>query len=148
MSEPDDSQDRGHRPPLAPDERLPLLPGRPALDTRGLWRVRLCVLVFRPIVLFWAMWRQRIMERRVLAKLDAVDACRTREELERVLGRPVYAVDAAKCGTPHVADRIECYESEGCSIDLWFQAGRLVDTSGFVKPTRWDIALIRGREMT
>ena len=47
-------------------------------------------------------------------------------------------------GTQQVPDLIECYESEGCCIDLWFKEDRLVNVSGFVKPTAWDYVLAGG----
>lgn len=131
---------------LEPDRRLGLVSGRPLLSTKGLWWVRLCVVLFRPIVVLWLMLRQRIMESRVNSKLDGIANCREREDLERLLGKPVYAVSGEACDPPNRPDLIECYESEGCCIDLWFTNDRLVDVSGFVKPTRWDIVLAHGLE--
>ncbi len=128
---------------LVPDDRLPLLPARPPLCTKGLWRVRLCVVLFRPIVILWIMLRQRTMESRVNAKLDKVGNCRQRGELEQLLGKPAYVVSGEAAGAANPPDLIECYESEGCCIDLWFKNDRLVDTSGFVKPTLWDMVLTR-----
>jgi len=134
---------------FAPDRRLPILDGRPELDFNGLRLVRLCVLVFRPIVCLWLFFRQRKMEALVNAKLDEMARCRGRDELQQVIGEPVYAVDGESCGallgddTEESPDRIECYESDGCCIDLWFKDDWLVDVSGFVKPTVWDSALTK-----
>jgi hypothetical protein len=132
---------------LEPDRRLGLVSGRPPLSTKGLRWARLCLLLFRPIVCVWFTIRQRTMERRVLAKLEHVAGCRERGELEQLLGKPRYAVGgrgvgaARPDGTRDSPDLIECYESEGCCIDLWFKDDRLIDVSGFVKPTVWDVAL-------
>ena len=113
------------------------------MSTKGLWRVRLCVVLLRPIIMLWLMLRQRIMETRVNSKLDEVSNCREREQLQQLLGKPLYAVSGEACHAPNHPDLIECYESEGCCIDLWFKNDRLIDVSGFVKPTKWDIALTR-----
>ncbi len=134
-------------PSFGPDRRLPVRSGRPPLQFPGLRLVRLCVLVFRPIVCLWLIFRQRRMEALVNAKLDAMETCRGREELQQVIGEPVYAVSGETCGavlgdgTQQPPDLIECYESEGCCIDLWFKNDRLVNVSGFVKPTVWDYVL-------
>ena len=136
---------------FGPDRSVPLRSGRPELDLSRLRLARLCVLVFRPIVCLSIYLRQRKKEALVHAKLDAMARCRGREELEQVLGRPVYAVDGADCGavlddgTRQSPDLIECYESEGCCIDLWFKNDRLVNASGFVKPTVWDVVLAGNR---
>ena len=132
---------------LDPDRSLPIRDGRPALDFKRLRLVRLCVVVFRPIVCLWLVIRQRRKGTLVNAKLDQMARCRGREELEQLLGEPVYAVDGRSCGAvlegsrQEIPDLIECYESEGCCIDLWFKDGQLVDVSGFVKPSVWDVAL-------
>jgi len=137
-------------PSFGPDRRLPIRDGRPALEFDRLWLARLCVLLFRPIVCPWLLLRQRRLEALVNAKLDEMERCRGREELEQVIGEPVYAVSGETCGavldegTQESPDLIECYESEGCCIDLWFKDDRLVNVSGFVKPTVWDAALTGG----
>jgi hypothetical protein len=87
------------------------------------------------------------MSTRVNEKLAAVAECRRRDELEQILGPPLYAVNGENAGvvrpdgSQDSPDLIECYESEGCCIDLWFKDDRLIDMSGFVKPTVWDMAL-------
>ena len=58
-----------------------------------------------------------------------------------MIGKPLYAVNPEACGKQSLADLIECYESNGCCIDLWFKNDRLQSTSGFVKPTLWDMVL-------
>ncbi|OHB72393.1 MAG: hypothetical protein A2V70_17820 [Planctomycetes bacterium RBG_13_63_9] len=138
-----ESGSSGELPSIAPDRCLRLQDGRPTLGTKGLWFVRLGVVVFRPIVVLWIILRQRIMVSRVHRKLQQLRQCRDRAELEQLLGAPLYAVDAEAVGKRGVADRIECYESDGCCIDVWFKDGRLVEVSGFVKPTLWDMALTR-----
>ena len=138
-------------PSFGPDRRLSVRSGRPELELKGLRLVRLCVLVFRPIVCLWIYLRQRKMEALVNAKLEQMERCRGRGELEQVLGEPVYAVSGESCGavlgdgTERSPDLIECYESDGCCIDLWFKDDRLVDVSGFVKPTVWDYVLAGNR---
>ncbi len=137
---------------FGPDRSLPVRDGRPELNFKWLRLVRLCVVVFRPMVCLWLAIRQRKKVALVNAKLDELARCRGREELEQLLGRPVYAVDGKSCGalleggTQETPDLIECYESEGCCIDLWFKDDQLVDVSGFVKPTAWDFVLAGGGE--
>jgi hypothetical protein len=137
----------GSQSRFGPDCRIPILNGRPPLKWKGLWLARLCVVLFRPIVVLLLIPRQRIMEARVNAKLDEMLHYRGREELERLLGEPVYAVSGMASGavlddaTQDRPDLIECYESDGCCIDLWFKDDRMVDVSGFVKPTVWDFLL-------
>ncbi len=126
---------------LAPVAGLPLLAARPPLQTGGLRLVRCLAGLFRPIVIIWRVFSQKTLESRVNEKLDELKTCRKREDLQRLLGEPRYVVDGAVCGTEDRPDLIECYESEGCCIDLWFKDNRLVNTSGFVKPTLWDVAL-------
>ena len=103
--------------------------------------MRLCVVLFRPLVVLWRMFRQHNLETRVNSMLDEVRNCREREDLERLLGRPLYAVSGEAAHVPNHPDLIECYETEGCCVDLWFKNDRLVDVSGFVKPSLWDVAL-------
>ncbi|MHC4176804.1 MAG: hypothetical protein ACYSWU_04815 [Planctomycetota bacterium] len=138
-------------PSFGPDRSLPIRDGRPELELKGLRLARLCVLLFRPIVCLWLVFRQPRKEALVNAKLDQMARCRRREELEQVLGKPLYAVDGESCGAvlddggQESPDLIECYESDGCCIDLWFKDDRLVEVSGFVKPTVWDIVLAGNR---
>lgn len=112
--------------------------------------MRLCVVLFRPLVVVWRVLRQRNKENRVNSILDRVRDCRQREELQRLLGRPLYGVTGEVSGAADPPDLIECYETEGCCVDLWFKNDRLVDVSGFVKPTVWDVALAgyRRRDVT
>ena len=133
--------ERTTRETLVPDHRLPILQGRPPL--RPKWRLpaRLCVLLFRPIIILCLIPRQQILERRVNAKMERIADCRRREALEEVLGKPLYAVSGEVCDGPDAPDLIECYESEGCCIDLWFKNDCLVTTTGFVKPMVWEVML-------
>jgi hypothetical protein len=132
---------------FGPQHGLEVRAGRPALDTSRLRWTRFCVLLLHPIVCLWLSLRQRRLESLVNRKLDEVTRCHSRQQLRQVIGEPLYAVSGqvargAPEGVPRpLADVIECYESDGCCIDLWFRHQRLVSLSGFVKPTVWDIAL-------
>jgi hypothetical protein len=133
-----------------PDCNPPVLAERPPLDLSGLRLARLCVLLFRPVVCPWRWFRQQKKEALVNAKLDQIARCRRPEELRQLLGEPLYVVSGQRCdgllgdAIQQRPDLIECYESEGCCIDLWFKNDRLINTSGFVKPTVWDVALTGG----
>jgi hypothetical protein len=135
-----------------PSCETPVRAGRPPLDLEGLRLARFCVLLFRPIVCLWLWLRQRRKEALVNAMLDQIAQCRDREEYRQYLGDPLYAVSGPSCGavlgdgSQEAPDLIECYEWAGCCIDLWFKGDRLVSTSGFVKPTVWDVALVGGAE--
>jgi hypothetical protein len=132
---------------FGPDRGLSLRDGRPELPLELLGVARFCAVVFRPIVCLCLSYRQLKKEALVNLKLDAIPRCRNRDELTRLIGEPLYAVrgecvDAASTGNgAERPDVIECYESDGCCIDLWFRDDRLVSLSGFVKPTIWDAAL-------
>jgi len=126
---------------LAPAAQLPILRGRPPLKPQSKRFVRLCVLLLRPLVVLWLIPRQRVLENRVNAKLDQIGDRPSRETVEQILGKPCYAVSGESCDIADPPDLIECYESEGCCVDLWFQNDRLVDITGFVKPSDWDLVL-------
>ena len=132
---------------FGPDREVPLRDGRPELPRELLGAARFCAVVFRPIVCLCLSYRQLKKEALVQLKLDAIPDCRNREELTRLIGQPLYAVrgECVDVGSTdsdkEPPDVVECYESEGCCIDLWFRDDRLIDLSGFVKPTIWDAAL-------
>jgi len=126
---------------LVPVAHLPILRGRPTLRPQSKCFVRLCVLLLRPLVILWMIPRQRVLENRVNDKLNQIGDHPNRVVLDRVLGEPCYAVSGEVCDVPDRPDLIECYESEGCCIDLWFKNDRLIDITGFVKPSDWDLVL-------
>ena len=127
---------------LQPAAHLPILRGRPPLRPQSKYFVRLCVLLLRPLVVLWLIFRQRMLENRVNDKLNRIGDYPNRETLEQVLGKPRYAVSGEACDdTPDPPDLIECYESEGCCVDLWFKNDALIDITGFVKPSDWDLVL-------
>ncbi len=129
------------RETLVPDHRLPILHGRPPIRPKRRLLVRLCVLLFRPIIILVSIPRQYVLENRVNDKLERIAGCRKREALEEVLGKPLYAVSGEVCDGPDAPDLIECYESGGCCIDLWFKNDCLVSTTGCVKPMVWEVML-------
>lgn len=126
---------------LQPAADLPILRGRPPLRPQSKYFVRLCILLLRPLVVLWLIPRQSVLENRVNDKLNRIGDHPSRETLEQVLGKPRYAVGGDVVDSPDAPDLIECYESEGCCIDLWFTNDRLVDITGFVKPSDWDLVL-------
>ena len=126
---------------LQPAADLPILRGRPPLRPQSKCFVRLCVLLLRPLVVLWLIFWQRALENRVNDKLNEIGDHPSRETLEQVLGKPRYAVSGEVCDMPNAPDLIECYESESCCIDLWFKDDRVVDITGFVKPSDWDLVL-------
>ncbi|MEE8452386.1 MAG: hypothetical protein V3R99_10745 [Thermoguttaceae bacterium] len=126
---------------LHPTAHLPILQERPPLRPQSKCFVRLCVLLLRPLVVLWLIPRQSVLENRVNDKLNRIGDHPNQETLEQVLGKPRYAVSGEVCDGPNAPDLIECYESEGCCIDLWFKNDRMVDITGFVKPSDWDLVL-------
>jgi hypothetical protein len=80
--------------------------------------------------------------------MEHVSRCATRDELERVLGRPVYALPGEgnsrtvnPDGSIEVPDVIECYELCGCCIDIQFTGGKKSGVIGVPKLTAWRLAL-------
>ena len=131
---------------IGPVAGIAILRGRPPLRRKPLRLARFCVVIFWPILYLWLVPRQHAAETRVNEKLDQIADCHDRDQLEALLGSPLYAVAGEAAGAQGLPDVIECYESEGCCIDLWFKGDRLVDVSGFVKPTIWDLALNKSRQ--
>jgi hypothetical protein len=69
----------------------------------------------------------------------------TREDLERILGMPKYALSGAGFeATAHndemiIPDRVEVYYRHGCVVDMWFCKGNVCSIVGFVPFTYWDV---------
>ncbi len=80
--------------------------------------------------------------------MEQVSGCASREELRRVLGKPIYALPGEgnyrtlnPDGCIEVPDVVECYESRGCSIEIQFTGGKRSGVSGVPKPTALRLAL-------
>jgi len=126
---------------VMPAGGVPILSGRPPLRPQAGRLGRFCVLLLRPFVIVWMIFRQRMLENRVNDKLNELGDYPSRETVQSVLGGPCYAVDGKASELPDPPDLIECYESDGCCVDLWFKDDRLIDITGFVKPSDWDLLL-------
>jgi hypothetical protein len=103
-------------------------------------------------------WRQQVRNRathRVVGIAERAQRCATREELERALGKPCYAIsgecfaaDVKDANLPCVEDLadfdfpeiIETYKKDGCLIDVWLRDGTIVQIFGTADLTWWDVA--------
>ena len=77
--------------------------------------------------------------------MDRVQACSDRKELIGVLGPPKYAMSGEHFGSIESGgewirpDRVECYEKDGCTIDICFRDAKLMMIIGVVKMSPWEI---------
>jgi hypothetical protein len=128
---------------IVPCPGLELRTERPGLRIR--WPVRVCGRYFRR----WLRpWRERIRLRndaRLSQLMRKVSECKSRADLESLLGPPKYGVQGAGYGskTPGCAiqrpDSVEYYEQEGLDIRLWFKDGKLWQIGGSPKLIDWDV---------
>ena len=106
-------------------------------NPRWVW---LCGRVFSPFVRRWRIPARARAESRLHHLMNGLRQCETRDELERLLGKPKYALqgDLFLSGS-FVPDRAETYEKDGCLIDLLFENDHLHSASGCVPYTAWDL---------
>jgi hypothetical protein len=61
------------------------------------------------------------------------------------LGAPRYGLSGKHFGSRSPGceivrpDRVECYEKDGCQIEIWFRADRVMQMVGNVRPSVWDV---------
>jgi hypothetical protein len=94
----------------------------------------------------WRASQRGKKEARLSELLSAPSRCRTRAELETLLGQPKYALTGNCGGTSRQGeaiehpDRIEVYEVDNCTIQLWFfLEERRVMALGSVSATSMDL---------
>lgn len=92
--------------------------------------------------------RHRTRERDLQELLTKAAHCRSRNELEAVLGQPAYSLSGHDFtiteanGKSHHPDHVEVYLVSGCTIDvLFFPAEGRFEMHGFPSPTSTDIVL-------
>jgi hypothetical protein len=124
---------------IRPDKSLPLLQERPPILIPG-W-IRLTGRLFKGIVRFWLNRRSSRLESQVLTIVHEVRKCHTRQELETLIGKPLYALSGDSYRIAGFQpDRVEIYNHLGLHIELLFKAGKYCSTIVGVDPTVWGIA--------
>ena len=100
----------------------------------------------------WAQRRDAVLSTRLKAIMEQVSECANRDELQRVLGKPIYALPGDgnsrtvnPDGSIEVPDVIECYESHGCRIEIQFTGGKVSCVAGVPRLTAWRTVLAGDR---
>lgn len=108
--------------------------------------VRLCGQLFRRLIKSWRERNNSKLQGELSSLLKSVSLCKTRRELEELLGLPKYAMPGELFSIKPVpgdkekqADIAECYEVGQLAVDLVFKDGRIRSMYGYVKPNRWDV---------
>ncbi|MGO8753489.1 MAG: hypothetical protein ACLQNE_46735 [Thermoguttaceae bacterium] len=130
--------------PILPDYTLRLLDERPPLCFGRLtWAVAFAL---GPLIRrVQAPWVRR-KDRRLSVLLDGAGKCQDRGELVRLLGTPQYAISGKHFGCQFPGrdmvhpDRVECYKKDGSWIEISFRNAKVMQISGSLKPSAWDIA--------
>jgi hypothetical protein len=127
----DDVPRREHRPPLD----VPVFK-------------RLAIRLAAPLFQRLNAARHQAAERELMRILTAARECRTRPDLEALLGRPAYALDPTGFsigeanGRSRRPDHVEVYLSRGCTIDvLFFLDEATIELVGFCSPNAVDAVL-------
>lgn len=129
---------------IAPDQTVRVLKDRPPLELNT--SVNLFAHVLRPLM----RWYRQRARARQHARLDALiklaKIATSRSDLERSVGKPIYALDgdgylqALSDGVAFVPDRVEVYKRHGCVLELWFEGTLLRSVTGYVEVTALDVA--------
>ncbi len=131
---------------IGPDPTCATRARRPLARVHRVWLARLCLLVGGRLARSWIHRREAVLWTRVKAIMEQVSRCADRDELERALGKPKYAIRGKNYGravnpdgSTTVCDVVECYETRGCWIDVEFTNGRVSSVIGVPKPTAWQL---------
>lgn len=78
--------------------------------------------------------------------LELANECKSRDQLENLLGRPRYALDGTlysriptDSGNLEQPEIVEVYELDNCGIELMFRNDRMIGMFGIPMPTSWEI---------
>lgn len=111
--------------------------------------VRLCGRLFRRFITSWRERNRSRLQDKVISLVNSTSLCKTRKELEELLGTPKYAMPSAFYGTnPVQSDReqkanvAEYYEVDQVAVDLVFKDGKVWRTFGYVKLSHWDVVCL------
>jgi hypothetical protein len=127
-------------------EGLPQLDRHPpiVISRAKRWLITLAEPWFRRRNEAWQLAKQR----QLTEIMAAARECDSREELERILGKPRYALDGLLCGrherdgTKRSPEIVEVYQVAGCTVELWFFAVHSsIDMVGFTSPTSTSLVL-------
>ena len=128
---------------IAPAKDVEILQSRPlGKEPSGITRV--LGRMFAPLVRAVRVRRRATAEARLRFLVEGAQRCEARDDLERVMGAPVHVLSGAGYkvaghdGEAFAPDRVECYEAEGCSVELLFRDGGLGGILGYVPWSDWD----------
>lgn len=135
------------KPPYFPGcEAIPQLEHRPPLAVSVL--KRLAIKVAAPWLRPLNARRHRARQRDLEQIFADVIHCRSRDDLEAVLGQPAYAMSghlftiSDASGKSRHPDRVEVYLVSGCTIDvLFFSEDGRFEVHGCPSPTAADVVL-------
>ena len=129
---------------VEPRCELPLRSMRPPLGVT--WWQRMLSPIAR---LLWQRTRRAEYDARAqhAARLvREVADCNSRSEIESLLGPPRYALEgthfsawSASVNEKRVPDRVEVYEHDGCTIDIWYDGSKAIFMTGAAMPDVWDL---------
>lgn len=83
---------------------------------------------------------ESLLDAELQALLENLSRCRTRAEIDELLGRPDYAINGRSfesrgvSGETHNPDFVECYSRGRLAVELWFRDGRIWQIIGYVLP--------------
>jgi hypothetical protein len=128
---------------IHPDYSLPLLEERPALSIPG-W-IRLTALLFKGIIRWWFIRRHTRLESQMITLLGTIKNCRDRQELETLIGKPLYALSGClyRLGDT-IPDRVEIYNHSEFQIEVFFEEENHTSSSIYLFPGAWSIATAIG----
>ena len=118
---------------IAPLNRLRVLEERPYRPKR--WSKRFC-----EWLKCYKSKTEGVLEAELQALLENVSRCRTRAEIDGLLGRPDYAINGRLFesqgvnGETQNPDVVECYSKGKLAVELWFRDGSLWVIIGYVLP--------------
>lgn len=140
--------------PITPDCRLPMRAHRPPTALRGRLLARLCIRLFPHYVSRWVARREKRSEAHIHDLFRQLKTCRSREQYEVVLGKPVYAVSGrgfgriSKEGVVDQFDVVEHYDCGDCSVELHFKNDTLREQWAYMRPSTLWIEFIQHQQPT
>jgi hypothetical protein len=128
---------------LVRDMSVQILAERPVRRITFLHRVLSVVLC--PVIRTWRYRARARQENMVVELTKWVQCVKSRDELESVLGRPVYGLPGAQYelvrndGQTVCPEIVEVYRTKGCIFEIWFSNKQMCAVDGWIELSSWDI---------
>lgn len=117
-------------------------------DIRPHLGVRLCLRLFKPLVVWHRKELLRVRSRRLERLLENVRRTRTRPALESIVGRPTWSLRTRRPVGPGADEAeellTETYHLGEYVVCLTYKQGRVIHAFGAVNPCDWDRVLWQG----